>query len=100
MGYLCLSSVEETCRMATILTCYYRPKPGGLCKRFFRATESLLSRGHEVHYLAVVAFPISHPHCHFHRFPWPQGKTEGSGENGNADVRSEMPLPLDNALHG
>lgn len=63
--------------MATILTCYYRPKPGGLCKRLFRAIESLLSSGHEVHYLAVVAFPLSHPHCHFHRFPWPGSKTDG-----------------------
>ena len=63
--------------MATILTCYYRPKPGGLCKRLFRAIESLLSSGHEVHYLAVVAFPISHPHCHFHQFPWPEAKTHG-----------------------
>src|SRR5262249_20924247 len=32
--------------------------------------------GHEVHYLAIVSFPISHPHCHFHRFPWPEDKTE------------------------
>lgn len=63
--------------MATVLTCYYRPKPGGLCKRLFRAIESLLSSGHEVHYLAVVAFPISHPRCHFHRFPWPENRTEG-----------------------
>jgi glycosyltransferase involved in cell wall biosynthesis len=63
--------------MATVLTCYYRPKPGGLCKRLFRAIESLLSSGHEVHYLAVVAFPISHPHCHFHRFPWPEANTDG-----------------------
>lgn len=63
--------------MATILTCYYRPKPGGLCKRLFRAIESLLSSDHEVHYLAVVSFPISHPHCHFHRFPWPENKTDG-----------------------
>src|SRR5262249_31778124 len=77
MGYLCISSVEETCRMATILTCYYRPKPGGLCKMLFRAIEALLSSGHEVHYLAVVPFPILHPHCHFHRLPWPEDKTEG-----------------------
>src|SRR5262245_873557 len=76
MGYLCLSSLEETCLMATILTCYYRPKPGGLCTRLFRTIESLLSSGHEVHYLAVVAFPISHPHCHFHRFLWREDKTE------------------------
>src|SRR5438093_1345770 len=77
LGYLCLSALEETRLMATILTCYYRPTPGGLCKRLFRAIESLLSSGHEVHYLAVVAFPISHPHCHFHQFPWPEAKTHG-----------------------
>lgn len=63
--------------MACILTCYYRPKPGGLCKRLFRAINALLKRGHTVHYLSVVPFPIEHPNCHFHRFPWPQGKTKG-----------------------
>lgn len=61
----------------TILTCYYRPKPGGLCKRYFRGIEALLARGHTVHYLAVTKFPIDHPHCHFHRFPWPERKTQG-----------------------
>jgi len=60
-----------------ILTCYYRPKPGGFCKRLFRAINALLCAGHEVHYLAVVRFPIDHPNCHFHRFPWPESKTEG-----------------------
>ncbi len=62
--------------MAVVLTCYYRPKPGGCCKRYFRAIRALLERGHTVHYLAVCAFPIDHPHCHFHRFPWPGSKTE------------------------
>ena len=62
--------------MANILTCYYRPKPGGLCKRLFRAIEALLERGHTVHYLSVIPFPISHPNCYFHRFPWPEDKTE------------------------
>lgn len=63
--------------MATLLTCYYRPKPGGLCKRLFRAIEALLASGHAVHYLAVVPFPIAHPQCHFHRFPWPASHTQG-----------------------
>lgn len=63
--------------MATILTCYYRPKPGGLCTRYFRAIRALLARGHVVHYLAVVRFPIEHERCHFHRFPWPAGATHG-----------------------
>ncbi len=57
--------------MATILTCYYRPKPGGLCTRLFRAMRALLARGHTVHYLALAPFPIDHPRCFFHRFPWP-----------------------------
>ncbi len=61
---------------ARILTCYYRPKPGGFCKRLFRAIEALLDAGHEVHYLAVVRFPIDHPNCRFHRFPWPAANTD------------------------
>lgn len=62
--------------MATILTAYYRPKPGGFCKRLFRAIEALLSNGHTVHYLAVKPFPISHSKCRFHRFPWPEHHTD------------------------
>lgn len=58
--------------MATVLTSYYRPKPGGLCTRLFRAVRALLERGHTVHYLAVEPFPIAHPNCIFHRFPWPR----------------------------
>ncbi|MGR0479910.1 MAG: glycosyltransferase family 4 protein [Candidatus Electronema sp. V4] len=60
-----------------ILTCYYRPKPGGFCKRLFRGIRALLDAGHTVHYLAVVPFPIEHPSCHFHRFPWPEERTSG-----------------------
>ena len=60
-----------------ILTCYYRPKPGGFCKRLFRAIHGLLDKGYTVHYLSVVPFPINHPNCHFHRFPWPGKKTSG-----------------------
>ena len=59
-----------------MLTCYYRPKPGGFCKRYFRAINALLDDGHEVHYLAVLRFPIEREKCYFHRFPWPQGQTE------------------------
>lgn len=61
---------------ARILTSYYRPKPGGFCKRLFRAIRALLDAGHQVHYLAVVPFPIHHPNCHFHRFPWPASRTD------------------------
>jgi glycosyltransferase involved in cell wall biosynthesis len=57
--------------MATVLTCYYRPKPGGLCTRLFRAIRALLDRGHTVHYLSLAPFPIDHPRCIFHRYPWP-----------------------------
>lgn len=61
---------------ARILSSYYRPKPGGLCTRLFRCVNALLQRGYEVHYLAVVPFPIEHRNCHFHRFPWPAERTD------------------------
>ncbi len=63
--------------MATVLTCYYRPKPGGLCTRLRRAIDALLAGDHVVHYLAVSPFPITHARCHFHRFPWPAHKASG-----------------------
>jgi glycosyltransferase involved in cell wall biosynthesis len=69
-----ISGGKQAC---TILTCYYRPKPGGFCKRLFRAIHALLDRGQTVHYLAVVPFPIDHPNCHFHRFPWSEKHTSG-----------------------
>ena len=69
--------MARTGNPARILTSYYRPKPGGLCKRLYRAIEALLAQGHEVHYLSVVPFPIHHRNCYWHRFPWPQEKTEG-----------------------
>ncbi len=62
--------------MAVVLTCYYRPKLGGCCKRYFRAITALLQQGHTIHYLAVSPFPVEHPECHFHRFPWPKKRTE------------------------
>lgn len=63
--------------MAVILTAYYRPKPGGLCKRLFRAMEALLEEGHEVHYLSLAPFPIEHRNCHWHSFPWSVKHSEG-----------------------
>ena len=54
-----------------VLTSYYRPKPGGFCKRLFRGINALLENGSEVHYLAVTRFPIEHQRCFYHRFPWP-----------------------------
>lgn len=62
--------------MATILTCYYRPKPGGLFARYVRAIEALLAAGHRIHYLSLTPFPIDHPRCVFHRFPWPAARSE------------------------
>lgn len=62
--------------MADILTCYYRPKPGGLFARYLRAMEALLAAGHRVHYLALTPFPINHPRCIFHRFPWPVARSD------------------------
>lgn len=64
--------------MACILTCYYRPKPGGLFKRYTRAIKALLAAGHTVHYLSLERFSIDHPRCVFHRFPWPAGKGDGA----------------------
>jgi len=61
---------------ARVLTSYYRPKPGGFCKRLFRAIHALLERDHEVHYLSVVEFPINHPSCVHHKFPWPRSYTD------------------------
>ena len=66
--------METERRTPCILTAYYKPKPGGLCTRYFRAIHALLSRGCTVHYLAVEAFPIDHPRCHFHRLPWLAGR--------------------------
>lgn len=63
--------------MASVLTCYYKPKPGGFCLRLFRCINALLERGHTVHYLAVSPFPLSHPNLYFHRFPWPPNRTSG-----------------------
>ncbi len=59
-----------------ILTSYYQPKPGGCCKRLFRAINALLKEQHEVHYLSVVPFPINEKNCHFHRFYWPEKYTD------------------------
>jgi glycosyltransferase involved in cell wall biosynthesis len=64
--------------MACILTCYYRPKAGGLFKRYTRAIQALLKAGHTVHYLSLERFPIDHPRCVFHRFPWPADKGDGA----------------------
>lgn len=56
------------------LTCYYKHKPGGLCKRLTRTMNALAERGLEVHYISASKFPLTHPNCHFHSFPWPGEK--------------------------
>lgn len=71
MAHLYLPDLATALRLATVIACYYRPKPGGFCRRLFRAIEALLADGHSVHYLAAQRFPIDHPRCHFHWFPWP-----------------------------
>ena len=55
-----------------ILTAYYKPVPGGCCKRYFRAINALLEKGFAVHYLSAVKFPIDHPNCFHHMLPWPE----------------------------
>ncbi|MGI0117390.1 glycosyltransferase family 4 protein [Zooshikella sp. RANM57] len=54
----------------SFLTSYYKPKPGGLCKRYFRAINALLDRGHTVHYISTEPFPISHCNLFFHKIPY------------------------------
>ena len=58
------------------LTCYYKHKQGGLCKRLIMSMRALLDAGHEVHYIAIKEFPIKHPNCHYHRFPWPRNYSD------------------------
>jgi len=62
--------------VANVLTSYYRPKPGGYCKRYYQAINALLGQGAVVHYLAVEKYPIEHDQCIFHQFPWPKNRTE------------------------
>lgn len=54
-----------------ILTSYYRFKPGGLCKRLSRGMLALAKSGHDVHYLSITPFPVTHSNIYFHRFYWP-----------------------------
>lgn len=58
-----------------VLTCYYRHKPGGLCRRLYRAMEALAAAGVEVHYLATEEMPVSG--CHFHRLRLPVRRRRG-----------------------
>ncbi len=76
MAALCVPAVALATTMAEILTCYYRPKTGGLFARYMRAIGALLAAGHRVHYLALAPYPIDHPRCVFHRFPWPLNRSD------------------------
>ena len=54
-----------------ILTVYYKHKPGGFCKRLQMKIEAYLDKGWHVHYVAVEAFPYSHPNLFPHILPTP-----------------------------
>ena len=71
MELIYLFFMEEQIYKARILTSYYKFKQGGLCTRLLRTINALLESGHQVHFLAVEPFPISHPNYKFHKFPWP-----------------------------
>jgi glycosyltransferase involved in cell wall biosynthesis len=55
--------------MKKILSLYYRPKPGGFCKRLAMAYEAFAEKGWDVHYLSIEKFPVNHPNIHYHRIP-------------------------------
>jgi len=55
--------------MRRILSIYYKPKPGGFCKRLYMAYEAFVEKGWEVHYLSMEKFPLNHDKIHFHRIP-------------------------------
>lgn len=60
-----------------ILSIYYKHKPGGFCKRFYRMLTALADAGGEVHYIAVEPYPISHPRIIPHILWAPFSKKEG-----------------------
>ncbi len=60
-----------------ILSIYYRHKPGGLCKRLYMMFHALATAGGEVHYIAVEAYPLSHPQIVPHILWTPFQKKEG-----------------------
>jgi len=62
--------------MKKILSLYYRPKPGGFCKRLSMAYEAFAERGWEVHYLSLEEFSVRHPNIHHHKIPMPFKKRE------------------------
>jgi glycosyltransferase involved in cell wall biosynthesis len=55
--------------MTKILSIYYRPKPGGFCKRLYMAYEAFAENGWEVHYLSLEKFPLNHKNIYFYKIP-------------------------------
>lgn len=56
---------------SNVLTVYYKPVDGGLCKRLTRGMKAILEEGHVLHYLSTKPFDVTHTNCTFHRFWWP-----------------------------
>lgn len=54
-----------------ILTCYYKHKPGGLCKRLYRGITALLQEGHQVHYVSVSKFQLEDENLIYHKLKSP-----------------------------
>jgi glycosyltransferase involved in cell wall biosynthesis len=49
-----------------VLTGYYQPKPGGLCKRYVMAMQALLEAGFRVHCVSYEPFSLEHPNYVWH----------------------------------
>lgn len=71
MDYFILLSMEKFWNFMNIITCYYKHKPGGLCKRLYRGIFTLLRSGHTVHYISVLPFPVKHEKLIHHKIYYP-----------------------------
>lgn len=58
-----------------VLTIYYAHRPGGMMQMLYRMLLGGAEAGWEMHYLSVEPYRISHPRLHWHRLPWPGGRT-------------------------
>lgn len=61
----------------TVLTLYYKPKPGGFFKRILLMMNACLEAGWPVHYISLEPFPIKHERLTWHPLPCPFRKHEG-----------------------
>ncbi len=59
-----------------VLGIYYKHKPGGFCKRLYRAYEALADAGHKVHYISTEILPVRHKNIVPHVMRLPCQKTE------------------------